>query len=77
MLFPILVKELSALKEKNLLHEGYALDSAGSILGGMLFSLVFIFRLPPYESLILLSCFLPFYTVHPVDRFKKNCDGSY
>jgi spermidine synthase len=57
MLFPILVKELSALKENNLLHEGYALDSAGSILGGVLFSFFFIFRLPPYESLILLTVF--------------------
>jgi spermidine synthase len=57
MIFPILVKELSAIKEKNLLHEGYALDSAGSIIGGLLFSLVFIFTLPPYESLVLLSSF--------------------
>ena len=57
MLFPIQVQSLSDLSGKNRLHEGYALDSAGSILGGILFSLVFIFTLPPYESLILLSTF--------------------
>ena len=56
MLFPLLVNELSAMKEKNLLHEGYALDSAGSIAGGILFSLVFIFILEPFEGLILLFC---------------------
>ena len=55
ILFPLLVNELSALKEKNLLHEGYALDSAGSILGGLLFSLVFIFILKPFESLLILT----------------------
>jgi predicted membrane-bound spermidine synthase len=56
ILFPLFVKELSAQKEKNLLHEGYALDSAGSILGGLLFSLVFIFILNPFESLLILTC---------------------
>jgi predicted membrane-bound spermidine synthase len=60
MLFPILVQQLSSLKEKNLLHEGYALDSAGSILGGLLFSMVFIFALPPYESLVTLTLFCLF-----------------
>jgi spermidine synthase len=55
MLFPVLVKTLSNLKGKNLLHEGYALDSAGSIFGGLLFSMLFIFVLPPYESLLLLT----------------------
>jgi spermidine synthase len=57
MLFPIQIQSLSALRGKNLLHEGYALESAGSILGGLLFSLVFILTLPPYESLVLLSSF--------------------
>jgi spermidine synthase len=57
MLFPMLVQNLSAFKSKNLLHEGYALDSAGSILGGLIFSLVFIFTLPPFESLVLLTSF--------------------
>ncbi len=56
MLFPLLVRELSALKGKNLLHEGYALDSSGSIIGGFLFSLVFIFILTSYESLLILTC---------------------
>jgi len=55
MLFPLLVKNLSSIKEKNLLHEAYALDSAGSILGALLFSLVFIFILGPVESVIVLA----------------------
>jgi spermidine synthase len=60
ILFPILVGELSALNDKNLLYKGYALDSSGSILGGLLFSLVFIFLLNSYESLLVLTfaCFL-------------------
>lgn len=55
MLFPIQVQGLSAFTGKNSLSEGYALESAGSIFGGLLFSLIFILALPPYESLILLS----------------------
>ncbi len=55
MIFPILVQSLSALSGKNLLYEGYALDSAGSILGGLLFSMLFILVLPPFESLLLLT----------------------
>jgi spermidine synthase len=57
MLFPGMVQSLSALTGKNLLPEGYALESAGSIIGGLLFSLVFILIFPPYESLVLLSSF--------------------
>lgn len=57
MLFPLFVQNLSVLKNKNLLSQGYALESLGSILGGLLFSLVFILVLPPYESLVLLSSF--------------------
>lgn len=57
MLFPILVEDLSSTKGKNLLHEAYALDSAGSILGALLFSLVFIFILGPVESLMVLAIF--------------------
>ncbi|HNQ82398.1 MAG TPA: hypothetical protein PKM34_02070 [Bacteroidales bacterium] len=57
LLFPKLVNSLSLLKGKNLLHEGYALESAGGVVGGLLFSLVFILILPPYESLVLLSTF--------------------
>jgi len=65
MLFPVLVEGLSSLKKISLLHEGYALDSAGSVIGGLLFSLVFIFTLPPYESLILLTtfCFLVLFII--------------
>jgi spermidine synthase len=55
MLFPIQIQHLSALRGINALYEGYALDSAGSILGGLLFSMLFIFVLPPYESLILIT----------------------
>ncbi len=55
MLFPLLVRELSVLKDKNLLHEGYALDSAGSILGGLIISLVFIFIFSSFESLLVLA----------------------
>jgi spermidine synthase len=55
MLFPILVQSLSALKGKILLSEGYALESAGSIVGGILFSLVFIFILTSFESLLILA----------------------
>jgi spermidine synthase len=57
MLFPFFVQCLSTLKGKNLLHEGYTLDAAGSILGGLLFSVLFIFILPPYESLLWLTIF--------------------
>ncbi len=58
-LFPLFVNELSSWKEKNLLHEGYALDSAGSIVAALLYSLVFIFILNPFESLVILTfiCF--------------------
>jgi spermidine synthase len=55
-LFPVMVEEFSAICEKNLIHSGYALDSAGSILGGLLFSLVFIFLLSSYASLLVLTC---------------------
>jgi spermidine synthase len=56
MLFPLLVSELSVSREKNMLYQGYALDSAGGILGGLLFSLIFIFMLSSYESLLVLTC---------------------
>jgi spermidine synthase len=71
-LFPILVKQLSSLKQKNLLHEGYALESAGSILGGLLFSMLFIFALPPYESLVLLTliCLVAFIIIAWIGRRK-------
>ena len=55
MAFPILTKELSSLKGKNLIYQGYALDSAGSILGGLLFSLVFLFILSSVQSLIIIA----------------------
>lgn len=55
-LFPIMVHELSALHDKNLIHKGYALDAAGSIAGGLLFSLLFLFILNPFDSLLILTC---------------------
>jgi spermidine synthase len=54
-LFPVLVQELSAIHKNNLIHTGYALDAAGSIAGGILFSLVFIFILNPFNSLLILT----------------------
>jgi spermidine synthase len=55
-LFPVLVQELSVIHGENLIHKGYALDAAGSIAGGMLFSLVFIFILNPFSGLLILTC---------------------
>jgi len=55
-LFPIMVHQLSALHDKNLIHKGYALDAAGSIAGGLLFSVLFLFVLNPFESLLILTC---------------------
>jgi len=58
-LFPIMVHELSALHDKNLIHIGYALDAAGSIASGIIFSLLFLFILNPFDSLLILTstCF--------------------
>lgn len=49
VLFPILASEISRYSGNNRIHKAYALDSAGSILGGILFGLVF-FLLPQATS---------------------------
>ena len=51
-LFPMLASQLSKSRGRNLIHQAYALDSAGSILGGLLFSLIF-FMMPQSTSLNL------------------------
>jgi spermidine synthase len=40
LLFPVLTARLSHQKSKNLSHQAYAMDSTGSILGGILFSIL-------------------------------------
>jgi len=57
MLFPLLAGELSNVRKGNLVARAYALDSAGSVAGGLFFSLFFIFILTDMQSLLVLAAF--------------------
>lgn len=54
MLFPLLAGELSNIRNRNLVARAYALDSTGSVAGGLFFSLFFIFILTDIQSLLIL-----------------------
>ncbi len=54
MLFPMLARDLSESFNKNLIHKAYSFESAGSMVGGLLFSLVLILFLKTYQCLLIL-----------------------
>ena len=55
MLFPLLAGEYSRARNKNMVAKAYALDSAGSIAGGLIFSLFFIFILTNIQGMLVLA----------------------
>ncbi|MGA9405940.1 MAG: fused MFS/spermidine synthase, partial [Bacteroidota bacterium] len=52
--FTLLAQRLSKKYDSNLIGHVYALESAGSVLGGLTFNLVLIFYLETFQSLIIL-----------------------
>jgi spermidine synthase len=52
--FTLLAQRLSEKYQSNLIGRIYALESAGSVIGGLTFNLVLIFFLETFQSLILL-----------------------
>lgn len=55
MLFPLLARKLSDSKLKDPVAGAYALDSAGSIIGGLAFSLFFIIIFNNHQILFILA----------------------
>jgi spermidine synthase len=54
MLFPVLSDRFSLLSETSALHKAYALESIGSLLGGLLFSLMMVFLLDTWQCLTVI-----------------------
>ncbi len=52
--FTLLARTLSAKHDANLIGHVYALESAGSVIGGLTFNLVLIFYLDTFQCLIVL-----------------------
>ena len=52
--FTLFAQRLSKKYDSNLIGHVYALESAGSVLGGLTFNLVLIFYLETFQSLIIL-----------------------
>jgi len=51
MMFPILSEAFHFPKDKGSLHHAYALESAGSLAGGLVFSLLMVYILSTWQSL--------------------------
>ncbi len=55
ILFTQLCVYISSLSNKNLIGRVYAVEAAGSIIGGLLFNFIFIYLFNTFESLIILA----------------------
>ncbi len=70
--FTLLAQKLSAKYESNLIGRIYALESAGSVIGGLAFNLVLIFYLETFQSLIVVTAIDFLVALSLVFRYRKN-----